>query len=412
MPLGLLSQNLFWSKLGPFSLILFFILLGDALLSYWVPNFLQKALGSPLKMGVIMGFSSLVGLLADLIIPQTLKGFSVRKLLLWAILSSLIFAFCLLLGVKFPLLIIFLGSMAVWGVYYEFLHFSQAQFVADSLPLKVKTSGWAVIGIFKNLAYFLGPLIAGLTLLKSDFSLLLIAVIFISIGLGVFLITKKEHHRPIAIETQHISIFREISYWKVLFKRIWPVIVLSLFMGLIDATFWTTGAVWSERLSKENVFATLLLPAYQLPSLFMGFVLARWKIYKGKKRLSEKSLLICGLFLSLLYFNFPVPVYIFIVFISSIYFAIALPLVEAVYSDVIARMGIERKHLVGLSASAISLAYIIGPAISGLIANYLQEKNTIAAIGIIAAIVSLVLLFITPKKLRLPESEIAKWNKS
>jgi predicted MFS family arabinose efflux permease len=73
-------------------------------------------------------------------------------------------------------------------------------------------------------------------------------------------------------------------------------------------------------------------------------------------------------------------------------------------------MGIERKHLVGLSSSTMSMAYIVGPVISGLIASLVGERTTFVVVGVMSVLVSLILLSITPKKLLLPEREIKTWE--
>ncbi len=62
-----------WKRVVAFLIILFFVLLSDAVLSDWVPGYLQNVLGSPLKMGLMMALSSVVGFVMDLIFPQLLR---------------------------------------------------------------------------------------------------------------------------------------------------------------------------------------------------------------------------------------------------------------------------------------------------------------------------------------------------
>jgi MFS family permease len=73
-------------------------------------------------------------------------------------------------------------------------------------------------------------------------------------------------------------------------------------------------------------------------------------------------------------------------------------------------MGKEGKHMVGLSGSTVSVAYIIGPILAGLISSYVGEKNTFVVMGIVMIIVAVILLVVTPKKLRLPQIEIKTWE--
>jgi predicted MFS family arabinose efflux permease len=90
--------------------------------------------------------------------------------------------------------------------------------------------------------------------------------------------------------------------------------------------------------------------------------------------------------------------------------AVAYPMTDAVYSDLIVRLGAKREHLIGLCDSSINLAYVIGPVTAGYIAYAVGEKLTFAVIGGLTVAVSLFLLMVTPKKLKLPESEISRWQ--
>ena len=180
---GEIANDQVFPRVVSLSLILFFIFLGDAILSYWVPNFLQDSLhGSPLMMGLVFSFSSIVGLLADLIFPSLLKNFTVKRLIFFAGVFGITFLISLIVGTKLPVVWIFLLAMAIWGVYYEFLGFGAQQFVADSIPLKLRASGWAILGTFKNLAYFLGPFLAGWLLLSGNYVLAGVVGFFILVS--------------------------------------------------------------------------------------------------------------------------------------------------------------------------------------------------------------------------------------
>ncbi len=409
--IGGIARDDVFPKVLSLSSILFFIFIADAILSFWVPNFLEDSLhGSAFVMGLVFSFSSIVGLLTDLLFPSLLKNFTVKKLILFAGLLGVGFLGILMLGTKLPVVWVFLLAMAMWGVYYEFLGFSSQQFIADTVPLKLRTSGWAILGTFKNLAYFLGPILAGWLLLQGNYTLAIIVGIFIVIGISILLFVSKKHERPVSFNVTEVNLWKEMDHWKVLFKAVWPIVLISIFLGLIDATFWTSGAVWTETLVKESFWGNFLLPVYQMPALFMGFVVAKWGIYKGKKKMALKFLFLASLFLILMVFNMPVSLYIMCVFMSSLMLGVTYPLIDATYTDIIARMGRERKHLVGLSNSTSTIAYIIGPIVAGFAADRIGNKMTFVLIGAVTLIVALVLYFATPRKLKLPESEIQAWE--
>jgi MFS family permease len=399
-----------WINVLTLSLVIFFIFLGDAILSFWVPGFIERTLSSSIAMGFVMSFSSIVGLGVDLALPQIIRGITVKKLLILGIITSLVFSTLLISSTIKPLIFILLLAMALWGLYYEFLGFAGQQFVADVVPLKLHSASWAVIGTFKNLAYFLGPIIAGWILLKGDKMPPLVAIFFVLIGLLILNLSGKRHERRLDFDLEEVNFFRELEHWSILFKRVWPVIVMSIFMGLIDSFFWTIGAIYSEKLSQISWLGGMFLPFYTLPSLFMGFVVAKWSIYEGKKKLAERLLLVSGLVLSLLIFFENVAILVFIVFLASLFLAIVYPLVDGVYSDIVARMGRERRHMIGLCNSTMSLAYVVGPIMAGLIANFVGEKMSFVVIGVLTAFISGILLLSTPRKLKLPHKVIENWE--
>ena len=103
-----------WNRVLAVSVVLFFVYLGDAILSDWVPGFMQESLGGSLVMGVVMSFSSIVGFGADLIFPQLLRLTTANKLMTLAMGSSLVFAGVLLWSIQWPVVALFLVAMAVW----------------------------------------------------------------------------------------------------------------------------------------------------------------------------------------------------------------------------------------------------------------------------------------------------------
>lgn len=403
-------QDPVWTKVMTLGSILFFILLGDAILSFWVPNFLQDSLKSPAIMGLVMSFSSIIGFGADIILPQMMRQITVKKLIVLGIAMSLLFSSLLLSTTWSPLLLIFLVAMAAWGLYYEFLGFAQQQFVADSTPLRMHSAAWAIISVFRSLAYFLGPLLAGALLLWGPRVPLAIAMLLVILGAVILLFSGKRHERQVEFEIDKVNFLGELEHWLVLSAHVWPVIILSLFLGLIDATFWTSGAVLTEKLSQENFWGSLFLPAYMFPSLFVGFIVAKLGIYTGKKKLAEKSLLLSCLFLIGLGLSENIFLQLILVLFSSILLCFSGPLTEAVYSDIIARMGRQRSHLIGLSSSTFSLAYIIGPTLAGFVTSAVGERQTFMWLGVLGVLISIVLLGVTPRKLRLPQQEIQNWD--
>jgi MFS family permease len=406
-------RNSMWTRVLTISIILFFVYLGDAILSDWVPTFMQETLGGSMLMGLVFSFSSVVGFVTDFTFPRFLKKFKPRKLFLMAMGMGLVFAGILLWTTSWPWAVLFLMAMAVWGIYYELLWFGSAQFVCDSVHLESRSGVWGVIGIFKSLAYFLGPILGTwLVVSKGNSMVILAAAAMMCLAYVIWMLTRRnERNYEVEMETENnFNVWEEMSHWKVLFAHVWPALLISLMMGIVDATYWTTGTVMTDNLAKENALGSMFLPLYMLPTIFMGIVLARKGVYRGKKKIAEIFLLISGGLLICLGLKESLYVTLLLSFLIGVALAVSWPMVDAVYTDILARMGRERKHMVGLPSSMVSLSYVVGPIMAGVIASIVGEKMTFAVVGAMVIIVAGVLLLVTPKKLKLPQTEIAEWK--
>ena len=361
-------------------------------------------------MGLIISFQSIIGFGADLIFPSLLRTTKTKRLIFWAIIMSALTSFFLTASTVQPFIAIFLITMTLWGIYYEFVAFANYQFMGSVVPAHLRTAAWGIMGTFVNLAYFLGPLIAAAVLLKSYVLAEGIILVFLVGALLTLSLFKGHRDVPAKIDIKEINPWVEIKHWISLSKHIWPVMILSLLLGFIDSTFWTTGAIWTEKLAKINYLGGLFLPFYQLPAIFLGAVVAGWGIYKGKKILTEKFLIIAGIFLIGLAVNGSIYWQLLMVLLASSALSICYPLLEGVYTDIVARMGKEKNDLIGLTSSVVNVSYVIWPPIVGIVAALIGERLTFSFVGVIVVVVSVILLFVTPKKLRLPQEEIKSWE--
>lgn len=391
--------------------VMLVVYLSDAILSDWVPGFIQETLGGSLFMGVVMSFSSVVGLGADLIFPQLMKNVLVNQLLKWAMGASLLFSASLYFVSIRPVLPILLLSMGVWGIYYEFLSFANQQFVSDVVGAKDRSKIWSIVGVVRGFAYFLGPILGGSIMAGlGNTGVVVVSAIITLVALAIMFLVGMKNNEKVILETKHVNLFAEIKHWWVLLEHVWPVVMISLVLGLIDSTFWTTGTVLSDALANQHQWGGMFLPLYMLPSLFVGFIVAKWGIYKGKKKWAEVFLLLGGLMFAGIGISSNVYWQLLAVFLGSCMLSVSYPLTDAVYSDIVSRMGRERKHMVGLSSSTVSLAYIVGPVLAGLIASRVGERMTFSSMGVGVAVVAWLLLIITPKKIKLPQAEIGSWE--
>jgi len=398
-------------RLVGFLTIAFFLFMADAILSDWIPGFIQDLVHKPVLMGIIISFSSIVGLIMDFIFSEVLNGSRLKKLVWWTVLGIGLFISSLSITLMKSWVWLLIVAMASWGFYYDLFNFFSQQFVVENIARPLRTSAWGVIGFTRNLAYFMGPILGTGLLAKGDKWVLVGAGVFMVVG-GILLslIPLEKREKESDFEHRKIGIKMEFEHWVVLFERVWPLLVVSFLLNIIDATYWTTGTIVSDQLAKTNWWGSMFLPFYILPSLVVGGVIAKLRIEKGKKKLALRFLLGAGFLLSLLEVVQKLSWKLGIVLVSSTLLAVSWPLVNAVYSDLVERMGRERETLLGLADSMMNIAYVIGPIIAGLIAGWVGEEKTFVVIGWLVMIVSGGLMIVMPEKLRLPQKKIHTWD--
>lgn len=407
------KQNPVWAKVILFNVTMFLICLADGIIAFWAPVQIESSLKNTVLMGIIISFQSVVGLASDILFPSILKNASVRRLVILAILFVGMASMMLVASYFKPLVAMFMATMAIWGVYYELIAFSNNQFVATAVPPHMRSSAWGVVSIFASSAYFLGPTIAPFLILKGPFYILTAVMILLALTLLTCVTTlKNEIKKDEEFDIGNASPLAEFKHWWVLARVIWPMLVMTLCLGFIDSTFWTIGAVWSERLSKSSFLGGMFLSFYMLPAIVVGFFVAKERIYKGKKILSEKILILAGVCLMLLGISTNIYWQLGMVILASTCLSVCGPLVQGVYSDIVSRMGHEKKEMIGLTSSVVNLAYIIWPPIIGYITSQLGERLSFSYLGLLAVLVAAGLLYVTPKKLRLPQDEIRNWEKT
>ncbi len=406
------KENPAWSKLLVFSLILFFLRLSDSIISYWAPNQIQDSLGNPVMMGAIISFQSVVGLFADLIFPKIFKTVRTRRLIFWAILMSALTSFTLSAGAVKPLVAIFIVTMTLWGIYYELMTFANYQFMGSVIPGHMRAAAWGFMGIFINLAYFLGPFIASQLLSHGLLITQGTIIIFLVASLILLTLNKSMHDTPAVVDFSKANPLQELKHWATLTRAVWPALTISLLLGFVDATFFTVGAVWTQKLTLINPWGVWFLPLYLLPSICIGIPLSRWNISNGKKKLAEKFLGLSGIFFMGMIFSSSVSWQLVVVCLASSALAVCYPLLEGVYTDIINRMGCEKKDMIGLTGSVINLSYIVWPIMAGLISSKVGERLSFFWLGIVVVVSSAILLMITPKKLKLPQAEIETWKQN
>ncbi len=387
------------------SMMLFFWAIFDGILGYLVPLVVTQAGMSKTEMGIIFGSSSIFGALLDFVLSKYLSNTHFRKLFF------LMFGICIL----YPLILwqaktvpVFLLAMAMWGFYFDIQNFGTFDFVGRRKDQDIHAENFGIIFIFKSLGYLLAPIIAGLlitTVVGWEPFLFAGIVLALSFSFFIFLLVTQNKSPISSISLSEraikpINALRELSLWRSIGKIIFPVLILTMLLNILDAFFWTIGPLLSESFVSIHPFNGFFLAAYELPALMGGWIVGKVAKKYGKKRTAFLSFLLGSILLATL-FVFANPVAIMgIIFISSFFISLSWPSIDGAYADYISESTMHEKEIEGLEDFATNIGYIIGPMAAGILADTFGNLQAFSFLGVMGIICSILLLRFTPKQIK------------
>ncbi|HKY73957.1 MAG TPA: MFS transporter [Patescibacteria group bacterium] len=392
-----------------YSLILFLVSLGDAIMSYIAPIEVEAHVSNTFVMGLVLATSSGLGFVCDFLFGEWFRGKS------YAFFLASMFTFAFLFPLSFilapPIVSAFLFAMAAWGIYFELIQFSNFHFINTYVEREDHASSWGILESLISLAYFLGPLFATFLIDRHVDGPYYGALGFFTTGLFGFLLFWRAHRTRSRASTADTttskrSRFHEIKIWAILWKKIWPLYIFFFTAVLVDSTFWTVGALLSEDLRQQHPLGGLLLPAATLPSLFIGLFAGKLAHQFGKKRAAFFAGSCAGLILAVAGILQNVPLLIGTVLLFAVFHSVSRPEISATFEDYISRLGKTSNDLIGLQNSAASLAWVIGPIISGAFASWIGNSATLSVVGIIMFVVAVMALVVVPRKIQMPQKEL------
>lgn len=412
--LDLIPKNFSKNKFTYFLLPLFLILLGDGIISYVFPVVLGNHISSNFVIGMIMSLSSVIGIACDLLIPIIFPKYGWKFQIIVGIILAITFPITTALGDIFSMIWLFVIAVMLWGIYYEFIMFSQQSFIVEEEKEVTYSHNWSIIEILTDIVEILGPIIGALLLIKGIFayasSIVAIEALALIFALLLIFINKNTTTvRPKSQIKEYFGVFRELKVWKILSKKVYIILIMSVIVEVVYAGFATFSGIYGEKLINNPDWDWAIMVGATLPYILGSFIVLRLNVRKGKKRLSQIAIVLAGLIMASLVFfdNKLVPILI-IVALSNLIMSFCWPLDDAIYSDLQKRLGKKGIHLIGLSQASYSIAYIIAPTFIGLLADNVGFANSFAIIGGISAVLGIILLVVTPRKIRLPHQQLEK----
>ncbi len=390
-----------------FVIIIFFYSLGDSTMSFMAPNIIESIVHNSFYMGIIFSLSSVVGFFIDYLLSNNMKEKSFYVYSLVGIILSSVFPL-ILLG-KTSLIVVIL-SMGIWGIYYELLLFAKSNYIHHYLAHDQHDFGWAVMNAFSSLAYIIGPTLA-LSLLSIGAKIPLYTAIFMQLitifGILIFKLIYGKHIRnPYVTPEQTHSLKKGLIIWAILEKKLFPVLLFLLFLTIVDSTFWTAGAVLANSLRNTSALSDFFYVVYLLPAFIVAPLGIKVSKRIGKKRTAYSAGLLAGISFGTSIFQSDFQNFMIHIGIGAIFFSITVPEIKGAIEDYCERLGHNANTLVGLTNSMSSLGFVIGPIIAGGLAALIGEQKAFGAIGWLLALISLIFLIITPRKIHLPQKQI------
>lgn len=391
--------------------MLFFWAMFDGILGYLVPLVITQAGFSDTVMGIIFGSSSIVGGVFDFLLSKFLNNTHFRRLYLAML------AICAL----YPLILwqakgvwMFLLAMAMWGIYYDLQNFGDFDFVGRKADPDVHTAHFGVLTSFKSIGYLLAPLLAGLLIGATNvgnnvyiFSWIILGVACIFF-VGVLFASRKKEKDEVEPKTiKPVNFIRELFLWKTIGKILLPALMLTIFLNIIDAFFWTIGPLVAESFASFHPFNGLFLVAYEIPPLIAGVIVGAITQKFGKKKTAFISLLVGSLLLAYLPLFHSFLGVTLLVFLSSCFIAFSWPSIDGAYADYISESMKYEKEIEGIEDFSTNFGYVVGPMLAGFLADKVGNTSSFAYLGFAGVIVSLLLLKFTPKSIKVKVSSSA-----
>lgn len=382
--------------------MLFFWVLFDGILEYILPVLIVENGFTKTMMGIIIGTSSIAGLVFDLFICKYLRNTNFRRIYLMMFIVGAIYPLMLW---KTKIFWVYVLAMAIWGLYYDFYNFGNYDFIGRHTKKSEHSSSFGVLKVFGGLGYMLAPLIAGFLIgERVGFKPFAMSWIFLGISFIFFLIliffTKKIETQEEKAEKKPMSFFREFSLLGEVGKLIYPVLIVTFTICLIDATFWTVGPLLAESLGDMSSLAGMFLSAFLLPTLIVGWFVGDITVWLGKKRTAIAALFFGSLIISSFVFIHNPIVLVGATFFAAIFIAFIGPSIDGAYADYISESPKVEKEIEGLTDSLTNLGYIVGPIFAGILADHVGDYATFTVVGAFGAVTAIILFFITPKHIK------------
>ncbi len=383
-------------------LMIFFFVIFDGVLMYLAPIIITESGISASMMGLIIGSSSVAGMLFDIVLCRAFADTNYRRMFLLMLIVAALYPLFLFGGTTISIYII---AMAMWGFYYDFYNIGTLDFVGRTTEPSRHATSFGTLRMFEGFGYLLAPFAASLLLLYFHPGPRMLLVVALPLLLSAFLYFIVVARRGVEMDQyglvpskDALSFFAEMHLWKTLGIVLLPILSLTLTINIIDAAIWTIGPLFSQHLGAMNGFpGGVLMTAYALPPLLVGWAIGKVTRKLGMKYTAQAAigvgslLLICAGLVSSAY------LIIGLVFMASFFLSIGWPSINAIYAEHVNGAPAQSKEIETLQDFFTNFGDIVGPIAGGYMAQYLGFAESFVVLGVLGAGIAFSLFLITPR---------------
>ncbi len=406
------------SSYGKFSVFLIpftFIVLADAVNAYVFPIVAEFTLGSNTLMGFVLASSSVFGFLIDMTFPKFFPNNSWKDMLMLGIVISILFPTFILLGFHHQILLFFFLASLIWGIYYELISFSSQDYVVSEEAKSKYLRDWGIIGAFWHFTALIGPILAVYLLSNSlhqyatvVIAIQLIALVYCLFSLNESKIVSDSKSKFRSHVKSSINLVKEFTVLEILGSRVFRLALVGFMTSLGHSFFWTLGGLWGEEVGGTTNPHWLIISIFSGGLLVGSILFSQIKIKHHLMDYSEFGLVVTGFLLTLLYFFSHNWLVYLVVFIATIFMGAVTTLNEAVFSSVAERDSEIEMYMHSILRMAISASYVMGPLISGVLADKYGYQNSFIVLGILMIVIGSLLYLTADDIIKLPISRIKK----
>ncbi len=377
--------------------LLFFFAIFDTLLSYALPILLTAHGFSETQLGLIIGSSSFFGAIIDIFVSRFVKNTDFRKMFL-----LMIAGMALYFGVLFAseTIVMFLFSMALWALYWNFLSYGLYNFVG-STPETEHATNWGILDIFKGLGLIVAPIIASVALKEGVTPLIFgVSLVFLFLVYVFYTLLVKVSDTPKKLSIKTIDRVDYRKFLKVT-RIIFPILLMDILLAIFDMSFSTIGPLISESLKGPHALGGLFLTLYYLPTVIMLWLAGPITKRFGKKRTAFIGFSIGAIGIGTFALFGKGVILLPLVFVTSMISSLAWPAIKGCFADYITRYPKYEREIEILTSFFGNIGCIIGPVIAGFLAQHMGDIEALSAIGVVCGVITLVVWRTTPRKIRI-----------